>query len=543
MQTVESFIYKVNMEELADRCARLKLSVREDVEIAIQAPLTEDGPVLIGKFCTKRRIHLDAVVRVMRSVWRTERDFEVSDLGENKVMFLFQKKEDMEKVLLLSPWSFDKYLLILHKLMRGEAVKDIKFDRSPFWVQLHGLPTMCQTKEVGMNIGATLGEVEKVDANGKGFCLGSFLRIRVLMDVSLPLCRGRKVRLGDYGLKWVEFRYERLPVFCYLCGKVDHDEKDCLQWFRSKDTLRSEEKQFGPWLRATQDKTQRPQLVTVEKDGETRPGVGAKKNVERSSDGQVVSTTVRTNGGDTRPDEMERAAIPRADVEERTGLLNRDCFKNPVLPHVTNFEQQIRDLDAAINGNIPNMESVTIPDAYLGREECAHVLAENMLEQSRKSHVDGPSEEPQAQSAKVRPHSIAFKPMQEQIGDVSSVHPGIKFNVGLLSPKLNKAQTMKKTKSSNQRKMKENREVRGTEEKPNEKTQPQEEKYNVDGATEIEMAGTGTKRRARVPLAELENKEDNGKRIKVAGEIKELGKLFAQQLGSAAAAAQPRRAQ
>ena len=90
------------MEELTDRCARLRLSAREDVEVAIQAPLTEDGPVLIGKFCTKRRINLDSVVRVMRSVWRTEHDFEVSDLGENKVMFLFQKKEDMEKVLLTS---------------------------------------------------------------------------------------------------------------------------------------------------------------------------------------------------------------------------------------------------------------------------------------------------------------------------------------------------------------------------------------------------------------------------------------------------------
>lgn len=54
---------------------------------------------------------------------------------------------------------------------------------------------------------------------------------------------------------------------------------------------------------------------------------------------------------------------------------------------------------------------------------------------------------------------------------------------------------------------------------------------------EIEKTELGTKIRARVPLAELDNKEDNGKRVKVEGEIKEFGKAFTQQLGSAAVAA------
>ena len=43
-------------------------------------------------------------------------NFEVSDVGENKVMFLFQQEEDLDRVLMLSPWSFEKYLLVLHKL-------------------------------------------------------------------------------------------------------------------------------------------------------------------------------------------------------------------------------------------------------------------------------------------------------------------------------------------------------------------------------------------------------------------------------------------
>ena len=217
------------MDDITERCAGLKLSLREDAEVEIHVPLLEDGPILIRKFCTKRRINLELVARVLKTVWKVENGFEVNDLGNNKVMFLFHTMEDMDRVLLLSPWSFDKYLLILHKLIRGEVVKDIKFDKSPFWIQIHGLPTMCQTKEVGECIGATLGKVEKVDANGKGFCLGNSLCIKVLLDISLPLCRGRKVCLGEQGLKWVDLKYERLPIFCYLCGRVDHDEKECMQ--------------------------------------------------------------------------------------------------------------------------------------------------------------------------------------------------------------------------------------------------------------------------------------------------------------------------
>ena len=57
------------------------------------------------------------------------------------------------------------------------------------------------------------------------------------------------------------------------------------------------------------------------------------------------------------------------------------------------------------------------------------------------------------------------------------------------------------------------------------------------------MVDVGTKRKARTPLSKLENKEDNGKRIKREGEVKELGKLLAQHLGSVKAASQRRRAQ
>lgn len=234
-----STITPVRMEEITNQCAGLKLSAREVNKVDLALIARERGHVLAGKFCTKRRVNLELVARVLRTVWRTEKSFEVHDMGENKVLFHFGLKEDLDRVLLLGPWSFDKYLLILHKLNEGEAVTKVKFDRTSFWIQIHGLPTMCQTKDAGLLIGGTLGTVEKLDVDDKGFSMGSHLCIRVSLDTSLPLCRGRLVRLGGLSPTWVEFKYECMPIFCYWCGMVDHDERDCMLWIHSSETLRA----------------------------------------------------------------------------------------------------------------------------------------------------------------------------------------------------------------------------------------------------------------------------------------------------------------
>ena len=107
-------------------------------------------PIFAGKFCTKRRVNLEAIGRALRTVWRTKRDFEVSDLGENRVLMIFQEKEDLDRVLLQGPWSFDKYILLLHKLEVGESLQTLTFKDAAFWVQIHGLPMLSQTREAGL---------------------------------------------------------------------------------------------------------------------------------------------------------------------------------------------------------------------------------------------------------------------------------------------------------------------------------------------------------------------------------------------------------
>lgn len=112
----------------------------------------------------------------------------------------------------------------------------------------------------------------------------------------------------------------------------------------------------------------------------------------------------------------------------------------------------------------------------------------------------------------------------------------------MLSLKQQTAQGVRKFKGGSQKKNKGNRGVLGKKNKSgSEETQLQGEKTNKDLTMEFEMVDMGIKRRAGASLTELEDKEGNGKRIKREGEVKELGKFLAQQLGSAEAVMQPRR--
>ena len=47
------------------------------------------------------------------------------------------------------------------------------------------------------------------------------------------------------GKFWVTFKYERLPNFCFLCGKMGHDDKHCPETSDWHNTPR----QYGDWLR------------------------------------------------------------------------------------------------------------------------------------------------------------------------------------------------------------------------------------------------------------------------------------------------------
>lgn len=152
--------------------------------------------------------------------------------------FFLDNLMDVDKILKSQPWSFDKGLIIMQRYMSDVPVKELAFENVPFWVQVHDIPNSFLTRKVVESLCEIVGEVQKtngaVDEDGV-----IFFYVRVVVNISLPLCQGKVITLPNGSRNWVKFKYERLQSICYWCGHLDHDDMYCDLWIQINVTLTS----------------------------------------------------------------------------------------------------------------------------------------------------------------------------------------------------------------------------------------------------------------------------------------------------------------
>ena len=92
-------------------------------------------------------------------LWRARNGFKIQRFGEHKLLFTFDNKRDVDRILMSEPWSFDKHLVVMQRYDSDTPLQDIKFDRSTLWVQVHGLPLKYMSFEARTKIYKVVGEV------------------------------------------------------------------------------------------------------------------------------------------------------------------------------------------------------------------------------------------------------------------------------------------------------------------------------------------------------------------------------------------------
>lgn len=103
------------------------------------------------------------------------------------------------------------------------------------WVQVHDLPRGMWSENILANIGNFVGKVVKLDPANLTGGRKPYAHIRITMYLNKPIKRGLKINREGGEWSWVNFNYERLSTFCFVCGLMGHSERDCSLVYANPD--------------------------------------------------------------------------------------------------------------------------------------------------------------------------------------------------------------------------------------------------------------------------------------------------------------------
>lgn len=163
-------------------------------------------------------------------------------------MFKFFHEVDVKRVLEDGPRAYENNMLILKRLGPSETRQEVVLNMAEMWLQAHNLPNSYFMESVASAIGSTLGTFMHADKKNFEGSWKSFMRIRVQLDITKPVRRRLKMKKAGGEPFWVDFKYEQLANFCFLCGVIGHTEKFFHLLFEGANE--ETDRPFGSWLRA-----------------------------------------------------------------------------------------------------------------------------------------------------------------------------------------------------------------------------------------------------------------------------------------------------
>ncbi|KAK4842759.1 hypothetical protein QYF36_027263 [Acer negundo] len=225
----------MNAEEIERLCGYLSLEEKEGPVHRLDVDLKNHGEqkmalYLVGKVLSTKLIDRKTFMSQIGIKWRVKEEVVIENVTGNIFLFTFKNAHDKRHVLADGPWIFGKALIVLEEPQGTGDISCMKFSRVEFWVQIHNVPLLCMNKEIGMFLGRMIGEVIDIDVGPSGYCMGKFLRLRIVIEIDKPLLRCLRVDLlGNGMVTMLLLRYERLPDYCFRCCCLGHTIMQCLE--------------------------------------------------------------------------------------------------------------------------------------------------------------------------------------------------------------------------------------------------------------------------------------------------------------------------
>lgn len=227
-------------------------------------------------------------------------------------LFLFQffHEIDIKRVLESGPWTFDQHILIVRRLGEDEQPHNVPLFHTSFWVQVYNLPIGFQSEKVLQSIGSYIISFLESYVNNLTGIRRNYICLKVSIDVRHPLKRRMRIKKAGGKWFWVDFKYERLHIFCHICVLLGHTKRTCPTLYESAEPVA---KPYGQWMRAPNRKssmnsgdrwlrsaplgkedqsfrnyTKSAEVIAVDFDGATKSVIDGSNNHGMATNGGIV---------------------------------------------------------------------------------------------------------------------------------------------------------------------------------------------------------------------------------------------------------------
>ncbi|CAL1353548.1 unnamed protein product [Linum trigynum] len=180
---------------------------------------------LIGRLVAEKTPNIKSLKIALAKAWNLKKNFQITELGDMLFAFQFLDEDDRDRVCFGGPWHYENNAMVFMASLLIKKPTPEALHMLDIWIQIKDFPAELRTQTMAEKIANRFGSLIWFDDSPRSMW-DTYMRLRVSLSINNPLRRKIKMNIKGQLTEYM-VKYEKLPIFCYSCGRIGHPKLRC----------------------------------------------------------------------------------------------------------------------------------------------------------------------------------------------------------------------------------------------------------------------------------------------------------------------------